>query len=180
VATLENAIARYQATGEVPGPLGSRHPSIAPFQALATRDGFVIVAAGNDGLFAKLCAAIERPELAQDARFSSNDLRTRHVDALTAELEAALSARGSQEWLALLGEAGVPSGPINDVAAVLADPQVRARNLVVSTEDPEAGRLLLAGNPIKLSGVADPETRAPAPSLDEHRAKLLAELEEDA
>ncbi len=167
VATLENAIARFEATGDVPGPLGSRHPSIAPFQALATRDGFVIVAAGNDGLFSGLCAAIGRPELAEDARFASNDLRTRNVDALAAELESALAARSTEDWLAVFAEAGIPSGPINSVADVLADPQVRARNMIVS-----AGGLSLAGNPIKLSGVRDPDTRPPAPTLDQNRPDL--------
>jgi CoA:oxalate CoA-transferase len=177
VATLENAIARYVATGAVPGPLGSRHPSIAPFQAFATRDGFVIVAAGNDALFAKLCAAVGRPGLPADARFRTNEDRTRHVEALAAELESAFSVRPCAEWLALLEAAGIPCGPLNDVAAVLADPQVRARNMVVVAEDPAVGRFALAGNPVKLSGVADPPTRPPAPRLDEHRAELLAELE---
>ena len=177
VATLENAIARYQATGEVPGPLGTRHPSIAPFQAFATRDGHVVVAAGNDALFAKLCAALERPGLASDPRFASNELRTRHVDALAAELGRAFAERASAEWLARLEAAGVPCGPLNDVAAVLADPQVRARNMVVEVLDPEAGRVALAGNPVKLRGVPDPPTRAPAPRLDEHRDAIVRELE---
>jgi CoA:oxalate CoA-transferase len=177
VATLENAIARYVATGAVPGPLGSRHPSIAPFQAFATRDGFVIVAAGNDALFARLCAAVGRPGLSADPRFRTNEDRTRHVEALAAELESAFAARPGAEWLGLLEAAGIPCGPLNDVAAVLADPQVRARNMVVVAEDPAAGRFALAGNPVKLSGVADPPTRPPAPRLDEHRAELLAELE---
>jgi CoA:oxalate CoA-transferase len=178
VATLENAIARYVATGEVPGPLGSRHPSIAPFQAFATCDGHVVVAAGNDALFAKLAAALGRPELATDPRFRTNDDRTGNVAELAAELEPAFAARASAEWLALLEGAGIPCGPLNDVAQVLADPQVRARNMVVTADDPDAGRVSLAGNPVKLSGVDDPATRAPAPRLDEHRAALLAELDE--
>jgi len=178
VATLENAIARYHATGEVPGPLGTRHPSITPFQAFATRDGFVIVAAGNDALFAKLCAAIGRPELASEPRFASNEQRTRHVEELAAELGAVLATCESAEWLARLEAAGIPCGPLNDVADVLADPQVRARNMLVAVEDPAAGRVALAGNPVKLSGVADPPTRPPAPRLDEHRAAIVRELEQ--
>ena len=177
VATLENAIARFAATGEVPGPIGSRHPSITPFQAFGTRDGFLVVAAGNDPLFARLAAALGRPELASDPRFLTNDDRTRNVAALTAELERAFAARASAEWLAAFEAAGIPCGPMNDVAAVLADPQVRARNMIVSAEDPAAGRFSLAGNPVKLSGVEDPATRGPAPRLDEHRAALLAELD---
>jgi CoA:oxalate CoA-transferase len=178
VATLENAIARHQATGAVPGPLGSRHPSIAPFAALATRDGWIIVAAGNDALFAKLAAALGRPELAADPRFARNDDRTRNVEELEGELESLLAARGSAEWLALLEQEGIPCGPIQDVAQVVAHPQVNARNMVVSVDDPVAGRLRVAGNPVKLSGVEDPGSRAPAPELDEHRARILAELDE--
>jgi CoA:oxalate CoA-transferase len=178
VATLENAIARYQATGEVPGPLGSRHPSIAPFQALATRDGHVVVGAGNDALFEKLCAAVGRSELAADPRFASNEERTQRADELAALLEQALAARTSAEWLARFETAGIPCGPLNDVAAVLRDPQVLARNMVAREDGPDG--LQVAGNPIKLSGVADPATRPRAPELDEHRAKILAELETDA
>ena len=177
VASLENAIARYQATGQAPGPLGSRHPSIAPFEAFATREGHVIIAAGNDALFEGLCRAIGRPELSRDARFRSNEDRTHNVEALKTLLEEALTARSAGEWLALLGQAGIPCGPLNDVAAVVADPQVLARNMVVTVEDAVAGSLALAGNPVKLSGVADPALREPAPELDEHRAKILAELE---
>jgi CoA:oxalate CoA-transferase len=177
VATLENAIARFVATGDVPGPLGSRHPSIAPFQAFRTRDGHVVVAAGNDALFAKLADALGRPGLASDPRFRTNDDRTRNVEALAAELEPAFAARPSAEWLADFEAAGIPCGPLNDVAAVLADPQVRARNMVVRASDPVAGTLSLAGNPVKLSGVEDPATRPPAPRLDEHRAAIVAELE---
>ena len=171
VAMLENAIARYRASGVVPGPLGTRHPSIAPFQALAASDGFVVVAAGNDALFEKLCGAVPRPELAADPRFASNDERTANVEDLAAALEEALAAEPVAVWLERLGGAGVPCGPLNDVAQVLKDPQVRARNMVV-----RSGDLALAGNPIKLSGTEDPATRVPAPALDADRAALLAEF----
>jgi CoA:oxalate CoA-transferase len=176
VAMLENAIARYRATGNVPGPLGTRHPSIAPFQALRASDGHVVVAAGNDALFAKLCAAIGRSALASDARFVSNALRTENVDALAVELETVLATAGVTHWLERLEAAGIPCGPLNDVAAVLDDPQVRARNMIVSSEDPTAGTLTLAGNPVKLSGVEDPPTRPAAPALDADRQALLDEL----
>ena len=178
VATLENAIARHQATGQAPGPLGSRHPSITPFEVFATREGHVIIAAGNDALFEDLCRSIGRPELSSDARFLSNEDRTRNVEALKTLLEEALAARSAGEWLALLEQAGIPCGPLNDVAAVVADPQVLARNMMVTVEHAVAGSLALAGNPVKLSGVADPAVREPAPELDEHRAKILIELEE--
>jgi CoA:oxalate CoA-transferase len=180
VATLENAIARYGATGEVPGPMGSRHPSIAPFEALATANGHIVIAAGNDALFAVLCEELERSELAHDPRFASNELRRRNVAELSALLEAALAARSASEWIERLLAAGVPCGPLNDVAAVMADPQVAARNMIVSAPLESGGRLEMAGNPIKLSGFDDPAARDAAPALDGDRAAIVAELERDA
>ncbi len=176
VAILENAIARYTATGSVPGPLGTRHPSITPFAAFAAKDTHVIIAAGNDALFRTLCTSLERQELAEDPRFATNDLRTQHEAALREELESALRSRTAAEWLEVLQPAGVPCGPINDVEQVLSDPQVRARNMLVRVEDPEAGTLEMAGNPIKFSSHPDPETRGPVPDLDGDRAALLREL----
>ncbi len=177
VALLENAIARYAATGEVPGPMGSRHPSIAPFDAFASADGHLVIAAGNDGLFRKLCDVLGRSELADDPRFCSNDARSSHADELKAEIELVLLERTRADWLAALGDAGVPCGPINDVAEVMADPQLAARNMLIRVLDDEAGEIPMAGNPIKLSGFEDPATREPAPALDRDRQHLLEELE---
>ncbi len=180
VAILENAIARYFATGEVPGPIGSRHPSITPFEAYATADGHIVIAAGNDALFAHLCAVLARDDLASDARFTTNVVRTEHNAALKAEIEATLRAQPSRAWLDALEAAGIPCGPIQNVAQVLADEQVLSRNMVVTADDPQAGPLRMAGNPIKLSAFADPSTRTPAPSLDGDRARILRELGDDA
>lgn len=176
VAVLENAIARYVATGEVPGPLGARHPSITPFDAFRTRDGYVIIAAGNDRLFESLCQAVGRPDLVRHPRFATNALRTQYADALKQELENALHMRDTAEWLPVLEAAGVPNGPVNDVERVLNDPHIAARNMIVSAEDPVAGTLPMAGNPIKLSAFPDPATRAPAPDLDADRRAILDEL----
>ena len=176
VALLENAIARYAATGEVPGPLGSRHPSIAPFEVYAARDGRIVIAAGNDLLFQRLCEVLGRSELASDPRFATNELRTAHVEELGREIEAALAQRGCAEWLERLEAAGVPSGPIQDVGQVLRDPQVAARKMIVRTQDPAAGPVAMPGNPIKLSGVDDPEERRAAPELDADRERLLADF----
>ncbi len=180
VATLENAIARHAATGEVPGPMGSRHPSIAPFEALATARGHIVIAAGNDALFAVLCETLERVELAHDPRFASNELRRRNAVELSQLLEAALALRPADVWIERLLEAGVPCGPLNDVAAVVADPQVVARNMVVTAPLESGGRLEMAGNPVKISGFVDPITRDAAPALDADRAAIIAELERDA
>ncbi|MEN8183844.1 MAG: CoA transferase [Myxococcota bacterium] len=176
LAILENAIARYLATGVAPRPIGARHPSITPFDALATRDGHVVVAAGNDSLFAKLCQVLGRSELTTDPRFASNEARTSHEATLKSSLEAVLRQQDSATWLERLGAAGVPCAPINDVAALLRDPQVAARNMIVEVEDPEAGVLRTAGNPIKLSGYPDPASRAPAPSLDADGPRIRRDL----
>jgi len=179
VAILENAIARFAATGEVPGPLGARHPSIAPFAAFRARDRYLVIAAGHDAMFGRLCEVLDAAELVADARFAGVQDRARNADVLGVELEKHLAARDAADWLARLAAAGVPCGPIHDVAGVLADPQVRARNMIVSVDDPVAGRLEMPGNPIKLDGRADPVTRPPAPELDANRASILAELERE-
>jgi len=163
VAILENAIARYSVTGEVPGPIGSRHPSIAPFDAFATQDGFMVLAAGNDELFAKLCETIGAPEWIEDERFRTNEQRTQNADALKALIETALSKRATSEWLEVLQRAQLPCGPLNDIAQLVEDPQVASRNMLVS--------------PIKLSAHEDPATRKAAPELDGDRRRILAELD---
>ncbi|MBV9331286.1 MAG: CoA transferase, partial [Alphaproteobacteria bacterium] len=170
VAILENAIARFVSTGEVPGPLGSRHPSIAPFAAYATKEGYVVIAVGTDPLFTKLAEALGRPELPVDSRYVTNPLRMQHWQELHEEIESALSAHPARYWLDRLEAAGVPCGPLNNVAAVLEDPQVAARNMIVTADDPDVGRLRMQGNPVKLSAYEDPTTRRPAPGLDEDRS----------
>jgi CoA:oxalate CoA-transferase len=176
LALLENAVMRYTVLGEVPGPLGGRHPSIVPFEALETADGWMIVAAGNDNLWLKLCEGLGRPDLAADPRYKTNDLRSRNRDTLRPELVKELSKRATAENVALLEQAGVPCGPINNVEDALNHPQVAARNMMITVEDPDAGTLRLAGNPLKFSAFPDPPTRDPAPTLDRDRAKILKEL----
>ena len=176
IAILENAIARYFSTGQVPGPLGARHPSITPFEAFKARDGHLIVAAGNDALFAKLCEALGRADLARNPLFLTNATRTDHAAALRDEIEQALAGKTVAEWLDILDRTGVPSGPINDVKQALEDPQIAARNMVVAIDDKDVGTLRMAGNPIKSSGYADPTTRGPVPDLDGDRARILKDF----
>lgn len=176
VAILENAISRYAATGEIAGPIGARHPSITPFAGFEAKDGWIVIAAGNEQLFVKLAMAIGRPDLASDPRYATNALRTEHWEPLFAEINAALKSRSAGDWLLVLDGAGVPCGPINTIDKVLADAQVRSRNMVVTADDPETGRLVMAGNPIKLSAFADPDVRKAAPKLDGDRAAILAQI----
>jgi len=174
IAILENAIARYAATGESPGPLGARHPSITPFAAYQCADAPIVIAAGNDQLFAALCRALALP--GDDPRFASNDARSRNADALADVLESVLQTRSVADWLPVLEAAGVPCGPLNNIGQALANRQVQARNMVVQTALPDGTPLIAAGNPVKLSAHADPATRAPAPALDGDRAAILKEL----
>jgi CoA:oxalate CoA-transferase len=174
IAILENAIARYAATGQSPGPLGARHPSITPFAAYSCADAPIVIAAGNDQLFTALCKALGLPE--DDPRFGSNEARTTHAEELAAVLEDVLLTKPVAHWLPKLEAAGVPCGPLNNIGQALANPQVKARNMVVHTALPDGTPLIAAGNPIKLSAHADPATRAPAPDLDADRAAILKEL----
>ncbi len=176
VAILENAVARYAALGEIPGPLGSRHPSITPFQCFQAADGYIVIAAGNDDLFKRLAGAVGAPGLVANPRFAGNAERTRNHAQLAAEIESRLMHHGIGLWLDRLTEAGVPCSPINTIDQTLNDPQVRARNMVSYSEDPVAGRLMMAGNPIKMTGLADPVDRRAAPGLDSNRAVILREL----
>jgi CoA:oxalate CoA-transferase len=176
LALLENAVMRYTVTGQVPGPLGARHPSITPFEAFATADGAMIVAAGNDGLYQKLCDALGRADLAAAPEYKTNDLRNQNQAKLKTEIESELKKQPTAAWIERFERAGIPCGPINNVAQALAHPQVAARNMLITVEDPVAGTLKLAGNPLKLSAFPDPPTRPPAPTLDADRAKLLKEL----
>ena len=176
IAILENAVARYAVTGVVPGPLGARHPSITPFAAYACEGGHIVIAAGNDALFGALAAALELPALLGDPRFASNAARTDHAEALADILEARLASAGPAHWLETLDKAGVPCGPLHDVAQALAHRQVRARQMVIETAFPDGTPLLAAGNPVKLSGHDDPAIRPGAPGLDADRAAILGEL----
>jgi len=176
LALLENAIMRYTTSGEIPGPLGARHPSITPFEAFRAKDGDIIIAAGNDGLWVKLTEALGHPELAQRAEYKTNPLRNQHQQQLKNEIDAILSTNTRDHWIALLEAAGLPCGPVNNVAQAIAHPQVEARNMLVEVDDPTTGQLKLVGNPMKLSAFEDPKTRAAAPDLDADRAKILREL----
>ena len=176
LALLENAVMRYTTSGTIPGPMGARHPSITPFEAYKTKDGHLIIAAGNDALYAKLCQAIGRPDLAQDPIYKTNDLRNTNNRKLAAEIEKELARQTTAGWIETFEAAGVPCGPVNNIAQALAHPQTAARNMLVEADDKTAGKIKVAGNPIKISGFADPTTRPGAPELDGDRAQILKEL----
>ena len=175
VAILENAIARYQVTGEAPGRIGNRHPSITPFSSVPTADGYVIIAIGNDKLWETFCHLVAREHLITDARFRTNQDRTENWEVLEPILAEIFAAKGTDQWLAELEPAGIPCGPINTVDKVLADPQVRAREMVVEMQHPKAGRLQMAGSPVKLAGSRPPAPN-PSPLLGQHTDEVLREI----
>jgi CoA:oxalate CoA-transferase len=171
ISLLENAIARYDVTGEAPQPLGSRHPTITPFQFFAATDGYVVVAAGNDRLFARLCEVLRRPELKEDPRFADNASRTQHHEQLEAELASVFATAAVDDWLRLLEEAGVPCGPVNDVARIVNDPHVLARGLL-QRQPFAGGDVAVPGPPLKFSETPSrPVSRAP--ELGEHTDDVL-------
>ncbi len=178
LAILEHAVAITSVTGTAPGPSGARHPSITPFETFHASDGLFVIAAGNDKLFEKLCIALNLP-LADDARFATNPARCENARLLKRLIEAVTLDNTRSFWIDKLTAAGIPTGPIQNVAQALEDPQILARNMVVDVLD-KSGRAAYkaAGNPIKMTGAPDPTTRPPAPDLDGNRGEILRWLDE--
>jgi len=172
--SLLTYIAQYfWADGRTPGPLGSRHASVVPYQALATQDGHLIVAVFAEKFWAGFCRAAEHPEWADDPRFAANRDRVRHRGTLEPLIEAAFRARPTAEWLARLHAEGVPAAPILPVDRVLADPQVRLRGMVAEMRHPVHGPIPTLGTPVKADGAA-PFEPAPPPRLGQHTDEVLA------
>jgi formyl-CoA transferase/CoA:oxalate CoA-transferase len=175
VSWLTYVASGYFASGETPKRYGSAHPTIAPYQAFPTRDGWIMVAVGNDGLWRRFAEAVGRPDLAEDPRFRANPLRVAHRNELIPLLEEVLRTRPTADWLAALDAAGVPVGPIQTVAEAVRDPQVLARGMVTEVEHPTAGRLRTLGCPVRLSRTPAAVRTAP-PLLGQHSDEVLAGL----
>ncbi len=152
VACLANQAMNYLTTGVPPKRMGNAHPNIVPYQDFPTADGDMILAIGNDGQFARFCDVAGRPEWAADARFASNAQRVVHRDALIRLLRQTTVMRTTRDWTVALDHAGVPCGPINDLAGVFVDPQVIARGLRIDLQHPLAGSVPQVANPIRYSG----------------------------
>ena len=179
VAMLANLGAGYLASGDAPQRAGNAHQSIVPYQVFEVADGHVILAVGNDAQFARFCAVAGCAELAADPRFARNAGRVRHRVTLVPLLAARLKLRPRAAWLADLEAAKVPCGPINDLAEVFADPQVRERAMTVEMPHPLAGTVRMVASPIKLAATPVRYRRAP-PLLGEDTDAVLAELGLDA
>jgi crotonobetainyl-CoA:carnitine CoA-transferase CaiB-like acyl-CoA transferase len=162
------------ATGQPPGPMGSAHPLNAPYQAFPTADGWITVGAANQVNWLRLVAALEAPELGKDPRFVHNPDRMRNLPALEAALTPLFKRRTTAEWLERLEAAGVPAGPVLDIAEMHADPQTLAREMVVETTHPMAGRVKTIGLPVKFSETPG-SVRQPAPLFGQHTREVLRE-----
>ena len=176
IAILENAIARYLSKNEIPEPMGSRHPSIAPFEAFKTKDSFLIIAAGNDKLFKSLCEVLEIPNIANDEMYKTNSLRSQNIDKLKLIIENKLQHKNTDEWIKVMENLKIPCGPIFNIKQAVENPQIKERNMIVKSFHKKIGEFKSAGNPIKMSTYKDEKTRGDIPDLDEHRDKILKEF----
>lgn len=174
LAIQEHSIALTTATGHAPGRTGARHPTITPFSTYRAADGFLVIAAGNDAMFAHLCKTLDLPLKADDARFATNTARCDNHALLKRLIEAVTLEHPAAYWIAKLEAAGLPTARVQDMAEVLKDPQLLARAMVLPiAPDGKGNRFTAPGNPIKLSTLPELTTRAAAPTLDGDRANIL-------
>ncbi|ABK08160.1 MULTISPECIES: CaiB/BaiF CoA transferase family protein [Burkholderia cepacia complex] len=175
VALLANMNTNFLASGKPPVRWGNAHPNIVPYQTFQTRDGWIIVAVGNDGQFRKFVEAGGRPELADDERFATNPSRVRHRDTLVPILAEMVKARGKADWIGALEAAGVPCGPINDLDEVFDNEQVVARGMQVSLPHPCGADVKLVRNPIRMSATP-PDARTAPPLLGAQTEDVLRDM----
>ena len=175
VGVLSNQAMNYLHTGKLPKRMGNAHPNVVPYQDFPTDDGYMILALGNDSQFARLAQAIDKPEWADDPRFSTNAQRVNNRDVLISALSDITRSRTTKEWISLFETLGVPCGPINNLEQVFDDPQVVARNMQISMQHPKYGDMPLVANPIRLSETPVQYRNAP-PALGEHTVEVLNRL----
>jgi len=174
VAWLANQNMNYLVGGQPPKRRGTAHPNIVPYQAFATADGYLMLAVGNDGQFERFCAAAGRPDLASDERYATNESRVAHRSELVPRVQELVRTKRTSEWLETLRQANVPCGPINDLAQVFAEPQVRHRRMRIDLPHPTAGTVPGVRNPALFSRTPLDYRRAP-PELGADTEAVLAE-----
>lgn len=175
VAALVNVASNYLISGDVPGLLGNEHPNIVPYQAFAAKDREIVIAVGNDDQFRRLCTILNESSLAEDERYRTNEKRLQHRKQLTALLADYFKQKTASEWQNLLNEAGIPCGPINDIESLFQEEQIKARNMLIEVEHPQAGKVPLVGSPLKFSRTPTTIRRHP-PLPGEHNQEVLREL----
>ncbi len=175
VASQVNVAQAYLATGTEPARQGNAHLQIVPYELFATRDGYLVLAVGNDGQWQRFCAAAERPDLASDERFLTNPGRVEHRSELVPRVAEVLCQRATTEWMERLSRAEVPHAPVQGYADLFAHPQAAARHLRVTVTDPAGRPVDLLGSPFHIDGQAPPVPTAP-PGLGQHTAEVLREV----
>ncbi|MFB6070691.1 MAG: CaiB/BaiF CoA transferase family protein [Halanaeroarchaeum sp.] len=179
VAWMSYQASNYFATGESPGRMGSKHPTIAPYQAFETADGFVVVAVASEHIWPRFCRAIDREDLLEDERFETNADRVEHREALDALLAEELAGYRTDDLLALLREHDVPASDVKDMEDLFSNPQVLARDMRQTVEHPTAGEVEMAGSPMHFSRTPT-EIWGHPPRLGEHTEAVLSEVGYDA
>ena len=174
-ALLTYQAGNYFATGQVPGRMGNRHPTIVPYESFRAADGDFVIAGGNDEIWRRLCGVIGRPELADDPRYRTNAERAGRYQEVRVELERALQTRTRAEWVRDLTEAGVPCGSVREISEVLADPQIAAREMVREIDHSTIGKARVINSPVKMSATPTTVRTAP-PTLGQHTTSVMREL----
>ncbi|MDG2334441.1 MAG: CaiB/BaiF CoA-transferase family protein [Myxococcota bacterium] len=175
VASLANQAANYLFTGDAPERRGNAHPNIVPYQVFDVADGHLILAVGNDAQFRRFCALAGREEWADDERFATNDARVRHREELIPRVASAMRERSRRDWLAAFEEAGIPAGPINDIAQAFGEEQAAFRGLARNIEDDHGFSVPSVRSPLGLSATPPSLRRAP-PRVGEHSREVLQGL----
>lgn len=175
VSLLTYVAQYYLLDGKIPGPIGSGHQTVVPYQAFKTKDVYLVIAIFVEKFWEKLCTVLDLESLIEDPGFCTNDLRRENKSELLPILEKKFLERTASEWLKVLADEGIPSAPVNTVDKVLSDPQLMARNMLVEVSHPNYGKVKIMGNPVKTSGTAESAFRA-APILGEHTVEILSEL----
>ena len=173
IAILENAIARYSVFNENPIPLGTDHPSISPFGAFNTQDEKIVLAAGNNKIFKKLCILLSRQDLYSNELFNNNEKRNSNINVLRYEIEKTLKLKKSKYWIKILSDAGIPCSMINKISDVLNNKQLIKRNMFLDYFLSNKRKLRVAGNPIKIAGIEESKISKKAPNLDENKEEIF-------
>ncbi|WP_243634331.1 CaiB/BaiF CoA transferase family protein [Roseicella frigidaeris] len=175
VAWLANQGMNYLATGQNPPRLGNQHPNIAPYQEFPTKDGYIILAVGNDPTFERFCKAFGQEALLADPRFATNASRVQNRQLVTDTLTPVMQGRTTAEWIEALEALKIGCGPINTLEQVFADPHVQARDMVVEMQHASGEAVKVIANPVKLSATP-PSYRSPPPVLGQHTDEVLGGL----